>query len=49
MLYLMLDQSEFQDMYDHAQRTSAIARGFIPPHVWLAYKQAQRKKDNPEQ
>jgi len=35
-------------MYDHDQRTSFTGRGFIPPYVWLAYKQAQRKKDNPE-
>ena len=28
-LYLVLDQSEFQDMYDHARPTSATGRAFM--------------------
>ena len=50
-LYVALDQQyiendEFQDVYDHAGRTRAAIRGFIK--YLIAYKQGQRKKDNPE-
>jgi len=41
-LYLVLDQSEFLDMYDHARRTSATGRGFIPAYVWRAGLQQAR-------
>ena len=49
-LYVAFDQqyitkAEFQDVYDHAGRTRAAIRGFIK--YLLAYKQGQRKKDNP--
>ena len=46
-LYVALDQqyitkTEFQNVYDHAERTRAAIRGFIK--YLLAYKQGQRKK-----
>ena len=42
---LVLDQSEFQDMYDRARRTSATGRGFIPPYIWRAGLQAKSTKE----
>ena len=50
-LYTALDQeyitkTEFQDVYDHSERTRAAIRGFIK--YLLAYKQDQIKKGNPE-
>jgi hypothetical protein len=40
----VLDQSEFLDMYDHARRTSATGRGFIPRYVWGDGLQARSTK-----
>ena len=44
-LYLVLEQSEFQDMYDRARRTSATGRGFIPAYIWRAGLQARLTKE----
>jgi len=35
-------------VYDHAGRTRAAIRGFIPARAGLAYEQDQRRKGNPE-
>ena len=50
-LYVALDQqyiinNEFQDVYDHAGRTSAAIRGFIK--YLVSYERDQKNKSNPE-
>ena len=36
-----ITNAEFQDVYDHAGRTRAAIRGFIPPYVWRAALRAR--------
>ncbi len=40
------ENTEFQDVYDHAGRTRDAIRGFIK--YLIAYEQGHRKKGGPE-
>jgi four helix bundle protein len=49
-LYVAMDQqymthAEFQDVYDHAGRTRAAIRGFIPPYIRRAILRARSAKE----